>query len=188
MIMDDNELPPVLPDDFHPEADDPRLDSQNLEDPQHLHGILLWFCNMIVMKRWQKASLITNIQMTPSIVRNPLSPALEASGEEVNIYLKQNRSKALSKHCQVRDDIFISNFEGLSLKQYRNVVLSICQKEHIQPCSHCEGLSKVAGEVIACGFMKLKSVFQLMSPGVLQYKASEARRKLTNAIGMYRCQ
>ena len=39
-------------------------------------------------------------------------------------------------------------------------------------------LSKVASEVIACGFMKLKSAFQLVSPDVLQYKASEARRKL----------
>ena len=57
-------------------------------------------------------------------------------------------------------------------------MLFICQKEHIQPCSRCEGLSKVASEVIACGFMKLKSAFQLVSPDVLQYKASEARRKL----------
>ena len=46
------------------------------------------------------------------------------------------------------------------------------QKELIQRCSRREKLSKVASEVIACGFMKLKSAF------VLRYKASEARRKL----------
>lgn len=37
---------------------------------------------------------------------------------------------------------------------------------------------KVADEVIACGFMKLKSAFQIVSPNVSRYKASEARRKL----------
>ena len=36
VILDDNELPPVLPDDFHPAADDPGLNSQNLEDSQRL--------------------------------------------------------------------------------------------------------------------------------------------------------
>ena len=84
----------------------------------------------------------------------------------------------MSEHCQRRDDIFVSTFEGLSLKQYQSVVLFVCQKEHNRPCNSCTGVSNVASEVISCGFMKLKSAFEILSPDVLRYKASEARRKL----------
>ena len=57
-------------------------------------------------------------------------------------------------------------------------MLFVCKKEHSQPCSRCEGLCKVASEVISSGFMKLKSAFEIVSANVLRYKASEARRKL----------
>ena len=58
--------------------------------------------------------------------------------------------------------IAISNFEGLSLKQDRNVVLFVCKKEHSQPCSRCEGLCEVTSEVISSGFRKLKSALKYL--------------------------
>ena len=83
----------------------------------------------------------------------------------------------MSKHLRVRDDIHVSSFEGLSLKQYKDVRLFVCKKEHSQPCATCEGMVKVVDKVLACGFIPLKSAFMLSSPGV-SYKASFARRKL----------
>lgn len=80
-------------------------------------------------------------------------------------------------HQTVRDDIYVSSFEGLSLKQYKDVLAFVCNKEHIQPCTNCEGMLKVVDKVLTCGFITLKSAFMLSSPGV-SYKASTARRKL----------
>lgn len=80
-------------------------------------------------------------------------------------------------HQTVRDDIYVSSFEGLSLKQYKDVLAFVCNKEHIQPCTNCEGMLKVVDKVLTCGFITLKSAFMLSSPGVF-YKASTARRKL----------
>ena len=98
-------------------------------------------------------------------------------GEEVDIYAREEQ-KPLSKHCRNQEDIYVSSFEGLSLSQYKNVRSFVCKKEHTQPCSRCEGMIKVADEVITHGFMRLKSAFILSSPSVTHYKASEARRKL----------
>lgn len=42
-------------------------------------------------------------------------------GDEVSIYLAEERTKSLSEHQRVRDDIYVSSFEGLSLKQYKDV-------------------------------------------------------------------
>ncbi len=57
-------------------------------------------------------------------------------------------------------------------------MLHVCQKEHKQPCSACQGMTMVASTVIKDGFMTLKSALKLVSPNVLQYKAPQVRRKV----------
>jgi len=42
-------------------------------------------------------------------------------GDEVSIYLAEERNKSLSMYQTVKDDIYVSSFEGLSLKQYKDV-------------------------------------------------------------------
>lgn len=98
-------------------------------------------------------------------------------GDEVSIYLAEERNKSLSMYQTVKDDIYVSSFEGLSLKQYKDVRAFVCKKEHNQPCTNCEEMLKVVDKVLTCGFISLKSAFMLSSPGV-SYKASAARRKL----------
>ena len=103
--------------------------------------------------------------------------ACKVRGDEVSIYLAEERTKTLSEHQRVRDDIYVSSFEGLSLKQYKDVRAFVCKMEHNQPCTNCEGMMKVVDKVSTCGFITLKSAFMLSSPGV-SCKASAGRRKL----------
>lgn len=64
-------------------------------------------------------------------------------GDEVSIYLAEVRNKSLSMYQTVKDDIYVSSFEGLSLKQYKDVRAFVCNKEHSQPCTNCEGMKVV---------------------------------------------
>lgn len=98
-------------------------------------------------------------------------------GDEVTIYIREERTKPLSQYVRLKNDIFVSNFKGLSLKQYRAVRLITCNKEHTQLCNTCQGMLKVIEEVLKSGFITLKSAFMMCSSGAC-YKARAARRKL----------
>ena len=93
--------------------------------------------------------------------------------------MDQESVKALSKHTTLQDDIFVSNFEGLSLKEYRNArEVVACKDGHLQPCNNCIGFIKVADAILAEGFIKLRTAFTISSPTNNSYKAADARRKL----------
>lgn len=97
-----------------------------------------------------------------------------------SIYIEQSKNN-LSDYISLEDNIYISKFEGLTLREYVNARTSICanlHKLHSNKCLHnCEGLLKVANIVIKEGFVKLKHAAELCSPNV-KCTSAHARRKL----------
>lgn len=76
--------------------------------------------------------------------------------------------------------MFVSCFEGFSLKEYRDVRPLYCKERHSQPCKECTGMINVADTIIAEGAISLKSAFLISSKHKqnCKYKAFQARRKL----------
>ena len=90
----------------------------------------------------------------PSVVQN-----LDSRGLEKKIKtFKANKS--LSNYQNVDDNVDMSAFEGLSLKEYLEVKHHICTTEHHQPCSECSSLIEVANAISREGYMRLNKAIK----------------------------
>ena len=74
------------------------------------------------------------------------------------------------------EDLYVSNFYGLSLKEYVYARSLLCKAEH-SLCSACPPMLLIAESVIADGHCRLSESFKKAFPS-LSYKTDIARRKV----------
>ena len=86
-------------------------------------------------------------------------------------------NKSLSKYKKVDEDLDVSVFEGLNLKEYLEVKYHICSTEHHQPCLECASLIEIGNEIKKEGYLRLNRAFSISNPGDT-YKSTHAKRKL----------
>ena len=89
----------------------------------------------------------------------------------------EQQKRCLSNHETLKENVYISRFEGLTLNEYVRALLVICDRNHKKLCCKCKGTISVAEEIIKKGFLKLADAFKLCSPNI-KYKSFHARRKL----------
>lgn len=80
-------------------------------------------------------------------------------------YIEQTK-RPLSQFQTLSSDTHSSIFEELSLHEYINACMLVCNKKHNQPCDVCFRMIKVAQTVLDKGFLKLKTAFTMVSPDV----------------------
>ena len=97
----------------------------------------------------------------------------------MSIYIKQNKNN-LSNYISLKDNVYVSKFEGITLHEYVKAMTLVCSNLHKRrgcKCLHnCEGLLNVANIVNEEGFIKLKDAAELCSPNVKS--PTHARRKM----------
>ena len=98
-------------------------------------------------------------------------------GENILEIFEKQRKKDLAVCEKVKDDVYVSRFEGLNLQQYIDARSLFYKKKHAQTCIECNLLISVAQRILESGFILLKQAFEMCSPGVT-YTSSHARRKL----------
>ena len=109
------------------------------------------------------------------LVPHQLEQALERPiAELVDIY-SSNLKRKLSDPI-VLDGVYVSCFNGLSLKDYICVRRIYCLTYHAA-CTVCNSMITVAQSVLEDGYCLLSNAFSIVSPGV-KYSAEKARRKL----------
>ena len=91
--------------------------------------------------------------------------------------MEQQKLHCLSTNDLLKENIYVSKFEGLTLPEYLHARSIVCAHRHKKPCTECEGMIKVGKEIIEKGILKLSDAFKLCSPHV-KYKSFQARRKL----------
>ena len=99
-------------------------------------------------------------------------------GLEAIAHYDLQEKRNLADYLKIKDNVYVSVYEGFSLKQYTDIRQFICKQRHPQPSKNCEGLVNVANVILDQGFLKLKTTMTTSSPHVRHYKASLARRKL----------
>lgn len=123
----------------------------------------------------------------PGFLKFPLHVGRDVEGENILETFEQQRKKNLSVCEKVKDDVYVSRFEGLNLQQYIEACSLFCKRKHVQTCTECSLLIRVAQHIKEKGFILLKQAFEMCSPGV-SYTSSHARRKLLHiplaAIGL----
>ncbi len=77
---------------------------------------------------------------------------------------------------RLADNVDISCFRGLSLKEYASVCSADCQSRHTQPCSVCAALLSVANCVEWEGHTRLSTAFKMAFPSQA-YKTDIARQR-----------
>ena len=107
----------------------------------------------------------------------PLHSDREVQGVNILEIFEKQRNRDLSLCEKVKDDLYISRFEGLNLQQYIDARSIFCKERHVQPCIECNLLIHVAQHILMNGVLLLKEAFELCSPGVT-YTSAHARRKL----------
>lgn len=98
-------------------------------------------------------------------------------GDNILEIYKHQKSRNLSKYDQIKDDVYVSRFEGLSFEEYIETRSLFCKAQHAKTCQDCCLQIKVAKHVKQEGYITLKSAFEMCSPGV-SYTSSHAKRKL----------
>ena len=83
----------------------------------------------------------------------------------------------LSNYDQIKDDVFVSRFQGLSLEQYIEARSLFCKSQHKKTCQDCCLQLNVAKYIKQEGYITLKHAFEMCSPGVT-YTSNHAKRKL----------
>lgn len=96
--------------------------------------------------------------------------------EVVHIY-KEQQKRNLSNYETLKENVYISRFEGLTLDEYVRARSHVCSSIHKQTHCECKGALTVAKEILARRFLTLADAFKLCSPNV-KYKSFHARRKL----------
>lgn len=73
------------------------------------------------------------------------------SPELVKLYLK-NKTKTLSKYNEVNNNVYISNIEGLTLQEYRNIRKYLCQINHTSKGNcDCNSIIEAAELILSNG-------------------------------------
>ena len=98
-------------------------------------------------------------------------------GENVVDIYKHQKNMNLSNYEQIRDDVYVSKFEGLTLAQYIEARTLFCKAHHVKTCQECCLQLNVAKHVKQEGYITLKRAFEMCSPGVT-YTSYHAKRKL----------
>ena len=73
--------------------------------------------------------------------------------------------------------MYVSLFHGLSLGEYTTVRETDCRACHVQPCSECSALLKIAFHVLKEGYCLLSEAFRMAFPHQT-YKADIAIQRI----------
>ena len=100
------------------------------------------------------------------------------NNELIRNYTKQcNQKLSDSSRQRLADNVYISLFRGLSLKEYVSVRTMDCHSRHTQPCFQCAALTSVANRVEQEGHIRLSTAFKMAFPSQA-YKADIARQRM----------
>ena len=95
-------------------------------------------------------------------------------GRHISVYKEQCKLKLCDPFKQKKaDNVYISLFRGLSLREYITARIYNCQSCHMQPCSECQPLLSVASRVLNEGFCMLSEGFKSAFPNQV-YKSDIA--------------
>ena len=84
----------------------------------------------------------------------------------------------MSECKSLKENIHVSKFEGLTLSEYVRARTLVCGSSHEKAASCvCDGMLKVAKEVIIRGYIPLQRAFNIWSPNV-KYSSFQAKRNL----------
>lgn len=73
-------------------------------------------------------------------------------GRHISVYKEQSKRKLCDMREQKKaDNVYVSLFRGLSLKEYVVARSSNCQIYHTQPCLECQVLLSVAARIVEEG-------------------------------------
>lgn len=89
-------------------------------------------------------------------------------GENILETFEKQRKKDLSVCEKVKDDVYVSRFEGLNLQQYINARNLFCKKKHAQTCIECSLLISVAQHILEHGFKGKKNKLKTAHPGMYE--------------------
>ena len=84
----------------------------------------------------------------------------------------------MSECKSLKENIHVSKCEGLTLSEYVRARTLVCGSSHEKAASCvCDGMLKVAKEVIIRGYIPLQRAFNICSPNV-KYSSFQAKRNL----------
>lgn len=96
----------------------------------------------------------------------------------IHIYKEQcNQKVSDSSRQKLADNMYVSLFRGLSLKEYTIVHNADRQNRHKQPCSGCAALLLVANYVVREGHITLSKAFKMAFQSQA-YKADIAKQRM----------
>ena len=94
----------------------------------------------------------------------------------VDIY--RNNKKKLSEYDTIDSKVYVSKFQGLSLKEYVSVKKYLCDSNHSKLTScDCSAFINLSQTVLSSGICCLSNVFKKGFPNVT-YQSFNARRKV----------
>lgn len=98
-------------------------------------------------------------------------------GRLISVYKEQCTHK-LWNPCEQKkaDNVYISPFRGLSLREYVSAHSNNCQSYHMQPCLECQALLSVASCILEEGLCMLSEGFKLAFPNRV-YKSDIAMQR-----------
>ena len=98
-------------------------------------------------------------------------------GRLISVY-KEQCTRKLCNPCKQKkaDNVYISLFRGLSLREYVAARSNNCQSYHMQPCSECKAFLSVASRILEEGFCMLSEGFKLAFPKQV-YKSDIAMQR-----------
>ena len=84
---------------------------------------------------------------------------------EIYIYRQQCKRKLCDTHKQRKaENVYITLFRGLSLKEYVTARSADCQIRHMQPCSECSAMIRCAVCVLYQEYCIMCEAFRLSLP------------------------
>lgn len=89
----------------------------------------------------------------------------------------QNHKKGLSNYKVLDKNVSVSNFDGLSLKEYCNVVKYCCKLYHNSSRCDCESMLEIAHSVLNECIVPLSKVYRKVFPKVT-YHSGHAKQRL----------
>ena len=92
-----------------------------------------------------------------------------------NVLLCQ-RKKALCDETATKrsENLLVSPFQGLTLKQYRSALKNFCQKEH-KDCVKCGTFIIAAETVLSRLFIPLSELWRICNPKANRYDSGKAQ-------------
>ena len=97
--------------------------------------------------------------------------------DNISVYREQCKRKLCDIHKQKQaENVYVSLFRGLSLREYTVAHGADCHSRHVQPCLKCTTLMSVAFRVLEDGYCMLAEAFRLAFPDQ-KYKADIAMQR-----------